>query len=77
MLGVLDSPLQVGYYTAGWKLIIIVQVLLISPLGIVLFPIVGQAFEKNKEEGIKIIQKSLPVILIITALIAVDHFSFW
>ncbi|HTD99700.1 MAG TPA: oligosaccharide flippase family protein [Mucilaginibacter sp.] len=71
MLGFFRGTIEVGYYTAGWKLIILIQALLISPLGMVLFPIIGQAFGKSNEEGLKIVQKFLPVILFSTFIIAI------
>lgn len=70
ILGSMAGVTAVGYYTAGWKLIILIQALLISPLGTVLFPIVGKAFSKSNEEGVSIIQKALPLILLITLMIA-------
>jgi O-antigen/teichoic acid export membrane protein len=65
-LGYFSSLTEVGFYTAGWKLIILIQALLISPLGVVLFPIIGQAFGKSKEDGIAIIQKMAPIIFFST-----------
>lgn len=70
MLGYFRGITEVGYYSAGWKLIILIQALLISPLGMVLFPIIGQAFSKSKYEGISIIQKMLPVVFFSTLIIA-------
>ncbi|MES2266913.1 MAG: oligosaccharide flippase family protein [Bacteroidota bacterium] len=71
MLGYFKGITEVGFYSAGWKLIILIQALLISPLGMVLFPIIGQAFGKSKEEGIAIVQKMLPVVFFSTLIIAV------
>lgn len=76
MLGYFEGVTEVGYYTAGWKLIILIQALLISPLGLVLFPIIGQAFGNSKEEGLKIIQKMLPIVLIASFLIALSILIF-
>jgi O-antigen/teichoic acid export membrane protein len=70
MLGYFKGITEVGYYSAGWKLIILIQALLISPLGVVLFPIIGQAFGKSKEDGISIVQKMLPVVFFSTLIIA-------
>ncbi|HEX7365843.1 MAG TPA: oligosaccharide flippase family protein [Pelobium sp.] len=69
-LGYFSSEAEVGFYTAGWKLIILIQALLISPLGVVLFPIIGQAFGKSKTDGIAIIQKMIPIIVFSTLAIA-------
>jgi O-antigen/teichoic acid export membrane protein len=76
MLGLYTSATEVGYYTASWKLIILIQALLISPLGIVLFPIIGQAFGQSKQAGLIIIQKMLPVIFFSTLIIAFGILAF-
>lgn len=69
-LGYFSSEAEVGFYTAGWKLIILIQALLISPLGVVLFPIIGQAFGNSKADGLAIIQKMIPIIVFSTLAIA-------
>lgn len=76
MLGNLKGNIEVGYYTGAWKLIILIQALLISPLGLVLFPIIGQAFGKSRNSGLKIVQEILPVILFLTVLIGISILLF-
>ena len=66
ILGLYQSPAQVGYFTAGQKLIIIVQTILTTPLSQALYPYIGQSFGKSKEAGIKMVQKLLPVVLMLT-----------
>src|SRR5699024_129951 len=48
----------------------------ISPLGVVLFPIIGEKFDQKKENGIAVIQKIIPIILVITFLIGVGILIF-
>ncbi|MBG6236753.1 PST family polysaccharide transporter [Pedobacter sp. CAN_A7] len=66
ILGLYQSPTQVGYFTAGQKLIIIIQTILTTPLSQALYPYIGQAFGVSKEAGIKMVQKLLPVVLMLT-----------
>ncbi|WP_193372308.1 flippase [Pedobacter arcticus] len=75
-LGYFSTLAEVGFYTAGWKLIILIQALLISPLGVVLFPIIGQAFGTSKTDGIAIIQKMVPIIIFSTLAIAFGILMF-
>lgn len=66
MLGFLQSPDQVGYYTAGYRLIIILQQLIMMPLSQALFPFIGAAFAINREKGLDVIRQMLPVVNFIT-----------
>jgi O-antigen/teichoic acid export membrane protein len=66
ILGIYQSPAQVGYFTAGQKLIIIIQTILTTPLSQALYPYIGQAFGVSKEAGIKMVQKLLPVVMMLT-----------
>jgi O-antigen/teichoic acid export membrane protein len=66
ILGLYQSPAQVGYFSAGQKLIIIVQTILTTPLSQALYPYIGQSFGVSKEAGIKMVQKLLPVVLMLT-----------
>lgn len=75
-LGYFSTEVEVGFYTAGWKLIILIQALLISPLGVVLFPIIGQAFGNSKADGVGIIQKMVPIIVFSTLAIAIGILIF-
>lgn len=66
ILGLYQSPTQVGYFTAGQKLIIIIQTILTTPLSQALYPYIGQSFGESKEAGIKMVQKLLPIVLMLT-----------
>lgn len=76
ILGFMRSPLEVGYYSAGWKLIILIQVLLISPSTIVLFPVIGESFARDKNAGVLAIQRIIPFVLIVTTLIGIGILLF-
>lgn len=66
VLGLFQDSTQVGYYTAGQKLISILQGLVSFPLATALFPYIGKAFGESHEKGLKIAQQLIPVVFILT-----------
>lgn len=66
ILGLYQSPAQVGYYTAGQRLIIIIQSILTNPLSQALYPYIGRAFGESREAGIRMVQKILPIVALLT-----------
>ncbi len=66
LLGFLQEPEQVGYYTAGYRLIIVLQTIIAIPLSHSLFPFVGTSFSQSREKGIDIVRQLLPVVTLIT-----------
>lgn len=66
LLGFFQQPEEVGYYTAGWKLITIIQSLIAIPLSQALFPFIGTAFAKSRESGLKIVNQLFPVVTFLT-----------
>ncbi|MER2998973.1 oligosaccharide flippase family protein [Pontibacter populi] len=69
VLGMVQKPEEVGYYTAGLKLILIVKALVFLPLAQAVFPYMGKAFGESFQKGITIAQKLIPVILSLTLFI--------
>lgn len=66
ILGLYQSSAQVGFYTAGQRLIIIIQSILTNPLSQALYPHIGKAFGESRAAGIKMVQKLLPVVALMT-----------
>lgn len=66
LLGFLRSPEQVGFYTAGYRLVIILQSLLMMPMSQALFPFIGAAFAQSREKGLDFIRQMFPVVSMIT-----------
>ncbi|TLV03222.1 flippase [Dyadobacter luticola] len=62
ILGLYANSEQVGYFTAGQRLIIIAQSVLTMPLAQALYPFVAKAFKEGKEHGIEVAQKIIPLI---------------
>jgi O-antigen/teichoic acid export membrane protein len=74
ILGLFRDSVQVGYYSAGMRLIQIVQTILSTPLSMALYPFIGQAFGQSKENGILTTQKITPLIFIICVIVGLGLF---
>lgn len=66
VLGITNSSTDVGYYTAGQKLILIMQMIITIPLTQAIFPYIGKAFGDSFEKGIMVVQKIIPVVFVFT-----------
>jgi len=65
-LGLFHDTKQVGYYTAGLKVITIFQSIITMTLSQAFFPYVGKAFSEGYDKGLNTCQKILPLVLIST-----------
>lgn len=70
-LGLYQNEEQIGYFTAGQRLIVIAQSVLAMPLAQSLYPYIGKAFGESKEKGIKVAQKIIPLIILFIGLASV------
>lgn len=68
ILGFVQSNTEVAYYSAGWKLIMIIQTFVSTPLRLSLFPFIGESFGIGNQEGVSKVKQVLPFITIFTAL---------
>lgn len=66
LLGFLQPAEQVGYYTAGWRLILIIQTIIALPLSQSLFPFIGTAFAQSREKGLDVVRQLFPVVTVLT-----------
>ncbi|MBL7699179.1 MAG: flippase [Chitinophagaceae bacterium] len=66
LLGFLQSETQVGYYSAGYRLILIIQSLISIPLSQAMFPFIGSAFGQSREKGLDMVRQMFPVVTILT-----------
>jgi O-antigen/teichoic acid export membrane protein len=64
ILGLYQNSAQVGYYTAAQRLIIIAQSVLTMPLSEAFYPFIGKAFGESREQGVKVTQKLIPLIIV-------------
>jgi O-antigen/teichoic acid export membrane protein len=72
--GFLLSGLEIGYYSAALRMIIIIQSIVSMPLNTVLFPYIGEAFVKGYSNGIERVHKTLPYLFMIAVVIATGTF---
>ncbi|SKC18962.1 flippase [Dyadobacter psychrophilus] len=66
ILGLYQSAEQTGFYTAGQRLILIAQSILTLPLTQAFYPFIGKAFRDDRQQGLRVTQKILPLIIIFT-----------
>jgi O-antigen/teichoic acid export membrane protein len=57
---------ETGFYTAGLRIVIILQSIISMPLNTVLFPYIGGAFRHSEKEGMERVRKILPYVFLIT-----------
>jgi O-antigen/teichoic acid export membrane protein len=74
ILGLLQNEAQVGYYTAGQRLMDVVSNIINMPLSQALYPFLSLAFRESKENGILVVQKLTPLIVFFTLAMSVVMF---
>ena len=67
ILGLVQTNKDVAFYTAGWKLIMIMQTFVSLPLRLSLFPFIGESFGRSKADGVAKVSQLIPFITIFTA----------
>lgn len=60
ILGLFQNAEQVGHYTAANRLIGVAQALLFYPINNSLFPYIGSAFGRSREEGVEVVRRLIP-----------------
>lgn len=68
VLGFFASKEDIGYYSTSLNLLNIANSIIAMPLSTALFPFIGKAFSKSREEGIRVVQKITPIIIYLTLL---------
>jgi len=71
ILGLFQNEVQVGYYTAAQRLILIAQSVLAMPLAQAFYPFIGKAFGESREKGLILAQKLIPLIIIFTGVASI------
>ncbi|WP_207421477.1 flippase [Desertivirga brevis] len=66
ILGFVQTNKDVAFYTAGWKLIMIIQTFVSLPLRLSLFPFIGESFGRSQTEGVAKVKQITPFITIFT-----------
>lgn len=71
ILGLMQNETQVGFYSAGQKLLDIARSVISMPLSMALFPVIGKAFGENFEKGLLMVHKIFPIIVLFTGLLGI------
>jgi PST family polysaccharide transporter len=66
VLGISNDSEAVGFYSAGQKLISIIQMMVIVPFSQALFPFIGKSLGESEIKGIIIVQKIIPIVFTLT-----------
>jgi O-antigen/teichoic acid export membrane protein len=66
ILGLLTTEKEVGIFTAASRVIAVVQSVMLLPMSQALFPHIGAAFSKGKEEGVNEVKKIFPIVMTYT-----------
>ncbi|OGX83787.1 flippase [Hymenobacter glacialis] len=68
ILGLVQNSEAVAFFSASWRLVIIMHTIVTIPIGMSLFPYIGESFGISREKGIERIQMTAPFIVYLTAL---------
>ncbi|WP_442588759.1 flippase [Pedobacter sp. AW31-3R] len=66
ILGLLTTEKEVGIFTAASRVIAVVQSVMLLPMSQALFPHIGTAFSKGKEEGVNEVKRIFPLVMMYT-----------
>lgn len=69
ILGLFQSKADVGFYTAGQRLIVVAQSVIVMPLSQVFYPYISKNFSEEREKGIRTVQKLFPIVILFTGFI--------
>jgi O-antigen/teichoic acid export membrane protein len=76
ILGLFQTSEKVGFYTGAQKLIIVAYSVVTIPISHTFFPVIGKAFAENHQKGLLIVQKIIPIIIIITGMMGITMLIF-
>ena len=66
VLGLFVSATEVGYFTVSLSLLNVISSVISSPFSSAFYPFIGTAFAQNRETGLDVIRKILPIISYLT-----------
>ncbi len=70
ILGLMQSNKDVAFFSASWRLLIIIHTVVTTPLGLALYPYIGESFGISKEKGIERVKMTTPFVVGLTLIIA-------
>jgi len=63
ILGMFRDTTEIGYYSAASRIIMIALSVIFIPINQAMFPYIGSAFSKSREEGLEMIRKIFPLCI--------------
>jgi len=76
VLGLFVSATEVGYFTVSLSLLNVINSVISIPVSSAIFPFIGNSFAKNRETGLDVIRKVLPMISYLTFFAGIVLFIF-
>ena len=76
VLGLFVPAAEVGYFTVSLSLLNVISSVISIPFSSAIFPYVGNAFANNREAGLEVIRKILPLISYLTLFAGIVLFVF-
>jgi PST family polysaccharide transporter len=71
ILGMFRDTTEIGYYSAACRIIMIALSVIFIPINQAMFPYIGSAFSKSREEGLEMIRKIFPLGIAVSLLYGV------
>jgi polysaccharide transporter, PST family len=69
ILGFYTSEIDYGLFSAAFKVMLVIQSLVILPMGITLFPHIARNFQESQKLGIRTVFKYLKIVAFLTAIL--------
>jgi PST family polysaccharide transporter len=63
IIGLFRDEEAVGHLSAALKIMVLIQACMSMPFSQALFPFIGQKFKASREEGVKVVQLTMPIML--------------
>ncbi|GGG12438.1 oligosaccharide flippase family protein [Pontibacter amylolyticus] len=63
IIGFLEDEEAVGQLSAALKIMVLIQACISMPFSQALFPFIGQRFRVSKDEGLRVVQFTMPIVL--------------
>lgn len=71
ILGLVQTTTDVAYFSASFRMVNIMHTIVTIPLGMSLFPFIGESFGRSKEEGLERVQMTAPFIVYLTVIMGI------
>lgn len=76
ILGLVRTPSDVAFFTAGYRLVTIMHTIVTIPLGMSLFPYIGENFAISREQGLERVRITAPFVFYLTLVMGIGVWLF-